>query len=260
MRYQSTTGLNHDDILKLVVRIHDVLQSRGVSLQDHSLGLYQQVALTLILLRQNISQMVAGDMYGVSQPTVSRIHQRIVPLLEVVLAFTGISLEQAVSQKHLILVDGTYVPTGNRPASGREKANYSGKHHVQCLSIQVACTHDGQLIAISDPIPGSRHDYKALELTGWNHILDHDHVSWIADTAYIATTALTPIKKTRGCDRLDWEKEFNRSVASMRAPIEHAIGHLKNWKILAKGYRGRLADLPDIIRVITKLELYRIGW
>lgn len=41
---------------------------------------------------------------------------------------------------------------------------------------------------------------------------------------------------------------------------EHAIGHLKNWKMLAKGYRGRLADLPGIIRVITKLELYRLGW
>lgn len=260
MRYQSTTGLHHDDIRELVARIHHVLQSRGVSLLGHSLGLYKQVALTLMLLRQNVSQMVAGDMFEISQPTVSRIYQRICELLEVVLVFTGISLEQAVAQKHLILVDGTYIPTGNRPASGLEKANYSGKHHVQCVSIQVAATHDGQLIATSDPVPGSRHDAKALELTGWDDILDHDHVSWIADSAYTATTALTPIKKTPGRDRLDWEKEFNRDVASLRAPIEHAIGHLKNWKMLAKGYRGRLADLPGIIRVITKLELYRLGW
>ncbi|PPI44688.1 transposase, partial [Rathayibacter tritici] len=26
------------------------------------------------------------------------------------------------------------------------------------------------------------------------------------------------------------------------------------------GYRGRLSELPAIIRTITKLELYRLGW
>ncbi|PPF10567.1 transposase, partial [Rathayibacter rathayi] len=26
------------------------------------------------------------------------------------------------------------------------------------------------------------------------------------------------------------------------------------------GYRGRLHELPNLIRAITKLELYRLGW
>ena len=260
MRYQSTAGLGDDDVLELVERIYQVLHGRGVSLESHALGLFKQVKLTLILLRQNLCQTVAGDLMGVSQPTVSRIYRRIVPLLHEVLVFSGISLAEAVSQQHLLLVDGTYIPTGNRPASGQERANYSGKHHVQCLSIQVACTTGGQLITTSDPVPGSRHDSAALDLTGWKDNLNHDHVAWIADAAYIATTALTPIKKARGRDRLDWERKFNHDVASLRAAIEHTIGHLKNWKILATGYRGRLAELPDIIRVVTQLELYRIGW
>lgn len=260
MRYHSTAGLNQDDLTEIVSRVHDVLVSRGKQLNGHTLGLYKQVTLTLVLLRQNISQMVAGDMYGVSQPTVSRISRRMLPLLDTVLACTGISLEQAVAQRQLLLVDGTFIPTGNRPASGHAKVNYSGKHRVQCLSIQVACTHDGTLIATSDPVPGSRHDSKALELVGWDTILDSEHVSWLADAAYIATTALTPIKKTRHRQRLDWEKQYNRDIARFRAPVEQAIAHLKNWKILAKGYRGRLTELPDIIRIVTRLELYRIGW
>lgn len=260
MRYQSTTGLAHDDILELVERIYQILVGRGISLDWHALGLFRQVVVTLVLLRQNISQTAAGDLIGVSQPTVSRIYRRIVPLLCQVLVFTGISLAEAVSQDHLLLVDGTYIPTGNRPASGQEKANYSGKRHVQCLSIQVACTTRGHLVATSDPVPGSRHDSAALELTGWKDILNHESVSWVADSAYIATTALTPIKKTRGRDRLEWEKKFDHDVASLRSGIEHAIGHLKNWKILATGYRGRLGELPDIIQLVTRLELYRIGW
>jgi hypothetical protein len=28
----------------------------------------------------------------------------------------------------------------------------------------------------------------------------------------------------------------------------------ENWKILAKGYRGRLCELPTIIHTITKLD------
>ena len=42
--------------------------------------------------------------------------------------------------------------------------------------------------------------------------------------------------------------------------MEHAISHLKNWKTLSTGYRGRLAELPDAIHLITKLELYRLDW
>lgn len=111
MCYQSTTGL-HGDILELVERIYDVLQARGVSLLSSSLGLYKQVTLTLMVLRQNVSQMVVCDMFGIFQPTAPRIYQRIAGLLEVVLVFTGISLEETVAQRHLVPVDGNVHPNG----------------------------------------------------------------------------------------------------------------------------------------------------
>ncbi|WP_311979575.1 hypothetical protein [Promicromonospora citrea] len=48
-------------------------------------------------------------------------------------------------------------------------------------------------------------------------------------------------------------------MASFRAPVERAIGLLKQWKILATGYRGRLTELPTIIHVIVNLEFYRLA-
>ena len=153
MRYQSTTGLHRDDIIELCSRIHDVLAGRGIDLKGHRMGLYRQVEITLVLLGQNMSQTVVADMFGISQPSVSRIYRRILGILEVVTMFTGISLEQSLTQGHLVLVDGTYIPTGNRPATGQDKANYSGKHHLQCLSVQVACTSRGDLIAVWRPGP-----------------------------------------------------------------------------------------------------------
>lgn len=260
MRYQSTTGLSSADLREIVARVWEVMTSAGEDLGRHILGLHRQVVITLTMLRNNTSQMFMADMMGVSQPTICRIYHRICFYLEKVLAFTGITLTEAVSQRYLVLVDGTYIPTGNRPASGRARENFSGKRRCQCLSIQVAATASGELLAVSDPVPGSRHDSAALTLCGWDKVLDHAHDQWIADVAYIATTAITPIKKRVGRERLDWEREFNRSVASLRAPIEHCISHLKNWKILATGYRGRLADLPRIIALVTRLELFRLGW
>ncbi len=56
------------------------------------------------------------------------------------------------------------------------------------------------------------------------------------------------------------DKEYNRQVTSLRAPIEHAIAQLKNWKILAKGYHPRLNELPLVTTVVTRLKLLRIGW
>lgn len=103
MRYQSTTGLRDEDVDELVRRVREVLESRNQSLKGYRLEVRQQVEITLVLLRHNISQALAADMYGISRSTVSRVWRRMVPLLTHVLAMSGITLAQAVSQGSLLL-------------------------------------------------------------------------------------------------------------------------------------------------------------
>lgn len=106
-------------------------------------------------------------------------------------------------------------------------------------------------------------DSAGLALSGWEEVLaafPRRPFTWVADTAYIATNAITPIKKRAGHGHEEWEKDLNRTIAGPRAPIEHAIAHLKNWRTLPRGHRGPLDDIPDIIPLATKLELFRIGW
>ncbi|RRD03358.1 transposase, partial [Arachnia propionica] len=171
------------------------------------------------------------------------------------LVLTSGGLTDAIQQGHLLLVDGTYIPTGSRPASGQGAANHSGKRKVQCLSIQVAATDRGDLVAVSDPFPGARHDARGIQECGWSDLLAEAKACWIADSACTATTALTPVKKKPNHPRTEWEKQFNKTIAGIRAKVEHCIAHLKNWKILATGHRGRLNELPAIIRIVTQLEL-----
>ncbi len=181
------------------------------------------------------------------------------PVLQDVLGMSEPQLSD-VAVGRVLLIDGTFVPTGNRPGQGRdvEKANYSGKHHVQCVNVQVACLTDGTLATVSEPVAGARHDAAALRLCGWDDQLKD--TAWIADTGYVGMNAITPRKKPRGVKRSEADKIFNKSVSSIRAAVEHAIRHLKEWKVLATGYRGRLQELPAVIRTVTRLELFRLGW
>ena len=100
-----------------------MLESRKQSLKGYRLGVRQQVELTLVPLRHNISQALAADMYGTCQPTVSRVWRRTVPLLTHMPAMSGICLAQAMAQGSLLLIDSTPIPTGNRAVSSTHAAS-----------------------------------------------------------------------------------------------------------------------------------------
>lgn len=254
MRYQSTTGIAADQIDELVARIWQISQTRETPAWPQVVGLYRAVVLTLVYVRQNLNQAAVGDLFGVSQPTVSRVYRGILPLIGQALCLHVPNLEEAIRGR-LVLVDGTDIPTGNR--AGHED-NYSGKRHRSGLNIQVAADTDGDLLGISAPLPGSMHDRKAFTESGWEELLADTPV--IADPAYQGTHAITPRKKPPGGELSTRDKANNKTISSLRSAVERCIAHLKNWKILATGYRGRLSELPNILRIIAALEFYRLDW
>ena len=95
---------------------------------------------------------------------------------------------------------------------------------------------------------------EAINLCGWQNLLDSSGATWIAGTTYIATT---PIKKLPSQSSTNHDKDFNTAIARIRVNIEHCIAQLKTWRILSHGYRGRLKELPGIIHLVTNLEILR---
>ncbi|MET8509379.1 transposase family protein [Streptomyces sp. NPDC004787] len=63
--------------------------------------------------------------------------------------------------------------------------------------------------------------------------------------------------KPRGRERSAGDKAANHSVNTLRAAVERAIAHLKDWKIFATRYRGPLARFPDIVKAVTALTFYK---
>jgi hypothetical protein len=53
------------------------------------------------------------------------------------------------------------------------------------------------------------------------------------------------------------EKIYNRAMSSLRIPVEHVIGHLKKFRLLAEVYRGRPERYDESALVIAGLHNYR---
>ena len=259
MHLQYMTGLDEAEIEDLADMIETNIRVNHLDIPPigsrSCLDMMDMLIITLTLLRHNPTEQLVGDMWGISQPEVSVIKSLVEGLIAMALSFIGITLGEAALTRVLI-VDGTFVPTGNRKATGR--TNYSGKRHCQCLSIQVACDIDGRLIATSTAVPGARHDSAAITLTGWDQVLLK--ATWFADSAYCATNAIIPLKKPRSRELTDTERECNHTLAHLRSAVEHCNATLKQWKILGTGYRRRLRELPLLIALVTQLELFRQGW
>ncbi|ANZ13631.1 Helix-turn-helix of DDE superfamily endonuclease/DDE superfamily endonuclease [Streptomyces noursei ATCC 11455] len=123
-----------------------------------ALGLYKSVVLVLFLLRQNPVQEVAAELFGISQATVSRRWTALLPMVEKVLA-THVPDPTEASAGRIVLVDGTLVTTWDWSSEGTTM--FSGKHRDTGFNLQIAATLAGDLLAVSAPVPGSRHDMHA---------------------------------------------------------------------------------------------------
>lgn len=246
-----TTGFTKDEILDLCVMIHSAELEPGIRHWPPILGLFKSVAVTLTYLRRNHVQAELAEYFGVSQPTISRAVTGLTPILAGVLAAYVPTAEDLDPQSQYI-VDGTLLPCWSWRSHPKL---YSGKHKTTGLNVQVACDLYGNLAWVSDPVYGNRHDMAALEISGVLQTLDP--AKWTGDKGYIGAGMITPIRKPPGRELLGWEKDFNKSVGSIRYRIEQAIANLKTWRIFHTDYRRPLATFPSTISAVIALEFYR---
>ncbi|MCY0923931.1 hypothetical protein OS965_38360 [Streptomyces sp. H27-G5] len=153
------------------------------------------------------------------------------------------------------------LPADRRPPTPPTRGTYpvtSGKHRDTGFNLQIAATLAGDLLAVSTPVPGSRHDMHAWRQSGFpDAFADREGVG---DLGYVGSGMITPRRKPPGRERSIGDKEANRSVNTLRAAVERAIAHLKDWKIFATRYRGPLTHFPLVAKTVTALAFYKKGW
>ncbi len=252
-------GLSSDQVDRLVIAVYahgslDPARRRVV-------GPYRAVLVVLIYLRHNLSQALVAELFGCSQPTVSRLIGRLAPVITTVLTDNA----ERVAAKQLrstVRVDGFLVPIGERREGTYTSGMYSGKRHRCGFNIQVVGSAHGRLVLVGAPQPGAMHDAKAWYASGLaarfaGRLHADGGPGGFADTAYTGTGLCVPRRKPNGQELTESARDYNRIIASHRASVERVIAHLRNWKLLATGYRGLLDRFPTLLDTITKLEVYR---
>ena len=60
----------------------------------------------------------------------------------------------------------------------------------------------------------------------------------------------TPYKKPKGKELTAEQEEFNRQLSAIRVRVEHCIGWVKNWAIIATRFRCAHSIYTLILRVV----------
>lgn len=258
MRLQAMTGLTGGQLTELAARvagvIGDVVKPGG---RGAAAGLYKSVTMVVALMRTNITQEVAGEIFGCSQPTVSRRWDLLRPVIAAVLA-NCVPDPGEILGGGTALADGTIAPTWDWKAI---PDLYSGKAGYPGMNLQVASTLTGQVAAIGPvPVHGARHDAYAFAASGLKDLLSgHDTA---ADLGYLGVDGITivPHRPPPGGHLHASQASFNKELSAIRAAAERAVASVKTWRILSEEggrYRAPIGKYPEMLAAVTGLFFFQ---
>ncbi|WP_413754969.1 transposase [Streptomyces sp. MMBL 11-3] len=203
-------------------RLVALVRRRGSDVQrgrPWRLSLEDRVLLVATYWRTNLTLRQVAPLFGISKSAADRILDHLAPLL-------AISSARRRREDTVYIVDGTLVPTRDHSVAA------SSKNYRYSTNLQVVIDANSRLVvAVGDPLPGSRNDCRAFTESGVDRVCRG--VPTIADGGYQGTGLLIPHRRQRGQDHLSPQQEAENAVhRRARARVEHALSRLKNWKVL----------------------------
>jgi hypothetical protein len=248
-----------------------------------------RVAVVLTYLRLHVPQGVVAWLFGVSQAEVSRELREVLPVLQPCLpcpagwealaedadlpAAAMLTVEQLPTGR--VLIDATEQRVARPQDDAVQRRYYSGKKQQHTLKTQVVADDDHHIRASSAAVPGATHDKTRCDRV---RTLDRlpDGAAADADKGYqglaarvecvavceVATRAerqvprlvvQTPHKKPKGGELTAEQRQDNHRLGSRRIRVEHCIGWLKNWAIVATRFRCAHTLYTAILRTVCGL-------
>ena len=237
---------------------------------EAELTMRDQVLLTVICLRQYPTQDVLGYFFGVSQPSVSRILKRVLPLLEadgrdrMRMPDPGRKRRRHLDEllqamPELMVVIDSFEQKVQRPKDDDERDEwYSGKKKTHTIKSQTAVDEDtGEIVDVPDSVPGPRSDLKLLEQSGLMKRLP-EGVGGLGDCGYQGIDKLhpkghSPPKKPRGKDRPFEDVAYNTAFSRRRSIVENTNARLRRYQSLAQTDRHHRQNHTQRVRAVAGL-------
>ena len=212
---------------------------------------YQEVLITLVYLRHNVSHAVCGAMFGVSADiSENSFHEAVLLLRDCCPAHRWDAEKKWTKQEpswhpdtlDLILVDSFETPLPRPSLPGPQRKFYSGKKKRHTTKTQIVTDRRGEVLCIEPGHPGPLSDKKLYEASAAAG--QYPQAARRGDLGYQGVPEmLLPHKKVRGkagqkaADLTPAQQEENRHAARERVPVEHGVRRCKAWRILRDEYR-----------------------
>ncbi|MFD5971448.1 transposase (plasmid) [Streptomyces sp. NA03103] len=286
IRSQRITGLAPGVVAELVAEIGPLWHERHQAAltarsrrravgagAKHKLVFVDRLLATLVHLRHGATHDVLACWFGVDRSTITRAIGEVRPLLAErgCIVAPGLRLRTLAevidhlgSDGQTGIIDGTEVRV-RRPAAGRKDREkfISGKNKQNAVKSMVVTDADGRLLFCSPAEPASCADITHARKLGLVKLLvNGPAVEILADAGYQGLGAqtggrvVTPPHRKFKKNPPEWYEEMHerqrKAHSSRRIRVEHGIGHLKNWRALAR-HHGRREHMSDIIRAIAGL-------
>ena len=177
-----------------------------------------------------------------------------------------------------VIVDGTHVEACRQQDKDERRAAYSGKKKTTAYNTGAYATSDGGILGISDTKPGSTHDITELrESVGDMGVIGEsmrdpdtpadERLELLGDGGYQGvakdcpgTNVTAPTKKPRSGELTPGQKQRNKSLSGRRIVAEHAMGGIKEYKIMRGPFVGTPEQFNETFNVITGLVNLKKTW
>jgi hypothetical protein len=252
-------GLSDEQLDDLEDRVGDFLEEpwdkdRG---RPKALCLRDALIVACGYMRNNITEEVWAEIFGVSQACISRYIKILTPAICDAMEGFRPSAEDAAeaTRSAIALVDGTLWPCWSW--SGANDL-WAGKYQTTGHGSLIITNYNGDILYISDPVTGNRHDMGKLADSESEKILKSAG-GVFGDKGFIGTDYITtPVRKPENRELYLREKEYNNDVSSHRAPVERAVAQLKTWRILFTDYRRPLETFRDSFKAAIGLYFFKL--
>jgi DDE superfamily endonuclease len=239
-QFGSLTGVTPDIFKDMVRRLRpswDKLdRKKNRSGRPYGVGdLEDHLLVLLILYRCHITQDFLGLLYGVDKATICRALRRIEHLARRALGVKR-TIRITEEEAQALLIDATEQPV-ERPQR-KQKCWYSGKKKRHSIKNEIITTEAGRIVSVSPSAPGTVHD---ITIRRRGPPLPKSSRGY-ADSGYQGyqndhPDLDIPYKKPKKGKLTKEEKEYNHTLSRFRVRVEHVIGRMKKFRILADRFR-----------------------
>lgn len=218
-----------------------------------SLAAREQILLTVIWLRLYPTHDVLGFLFGISQPTVGRYIQHVLPVLEQMgrdtmrLPDPGRKRRRKLPEllhdvPEIHVVVDTFEQVIQRPQHSSERdPYYSGKKRSHTLKSQVTVQGEtGYIADIAESVPGRQADITLLKQSGVLRRLP-EGVGCLCDSAYQGVAKLHPLGRSpfkrlggQAPPLTDGQLAYNHAFASQRIVVENTLCRMRCFQCLSQ--------------------------